>query len=149
MDPAGPRGYRLLAAILADGLADLPDAPARAAAAGRRWGERLVRTREAEPARSEREAVDQLLTLLQELGFAPEPGYGENESAIGLRHCPFLELTRGETRLICPVHLGLMQGVLAALDASTTVDRLVPFVQPDLCVAHLRLVSVRTGYGEL
>src|SRR6478735_5466775 len=41
MDPTGPRSYRLLASILADSLRDLPDGPARAAAAGRRWGEGL------------------------------------------------------------------------------------------------------------
>jgi predicted ArsR family transcriptional regulator len=137
MDPTGPRGYRLLSSILADSLADLPDGPARAAAAGRRWGERLVRARESAPARTDRQAVDTLLTLLEELGFAPELLPGEAAPTIGLRHCPFLELTRGDTRLICPVHLGLMQGVLAEIGASTTVDRLVPFVEPGLCVAHL------------
>ena len=40
--------------------------------------------------------------------------------------------------VVCAVHLGLMQGMLAELDAPIVADRLEPFVQPSLCVAHLR-----------
>ncbi len=76
-----------------------------------------------------------LVDLLADLGFAPEAGGPDDE--IRLRHCPFLELTQRETGLICPVHLGLMRGGLAKLGASVTVDRLLPFVEPDLCVAHI------------
>jgi predicted ArsR family transcriptional regulator len=39
--------------------------------------------------------------------------------------------------VVCPVHLGLMRGVLESAGAAVTVDRLDPFVHPDLCVAHL------------
>ena len=42
MDPAGPRSYRLLAAILTTGLADGPEAAAKLSRAGRLWGARLV-----------------------------------------------------------------------------------------------------------
>ena len=56
---------------------------------------------------------------------------------IGLRHCPFLDLIADQARVICPVHLGLMQGVMSALGASETVERLDPFAEPDLCLAHL------------
>lgn len=30
-----------------------------------------------------------------------------------------------------------MQGAMAALNADTTVDRLEPFAEPGLCLAHL------------
>jgi predicted ArsR family transcriptional regulator len=54
-----------------------------------------------------------------------------------LRHCPFLEVAADRSSVVCPVHLGLMQGALDAWDAPLTVDRLDPFVEPDLCLAHL------------
>jgi predicted ArsR family transcriptional regulator len=54
-----------------------------------------------------------------------------------LRQCPFLDLVGTQARVICPVHLGLMQGVLGSLGATVTVERLDPFVEPDLCLARL------------
>jgi predicted ArsR family transcriptional regulator len=39
--------------------------------------------------------------------------------------------------VVCSIHLGLMQGMLAELDAPIDTDRLDPFVEPDLCVARL------------
>jgi predicted ArsR family transcriptional regulator len=43
--------------------------------------------------------------------------------------------------VVCPIHLGLMRGVLESAGASVAVDDLAPFVEPDLCVAHLSSVS--------
>ena len=140
MDPAGPRSYRLLAAILTTGLADGPEAAAKLSRAGRLWGARLVGSDPAagtEGAASigEDEAIERLVVLLAELGFAPEPT--ADPDRIVLRHCPFLELATASTRLTCPVHLGLMQGVLEALGSGVQVERLDPFVQPDRCAALL------------
>ncbi|HET9647061.1 MAG TPA: helix-turn-helix domain-containing protein [Microlunatus sp.] len=132
MDPAGPRSYRLLATILADTLVGVPDGPDRATAAGRRWGAQL-----ADRHAGDDDARALLVSLLSELGFAPERAMGGDEAIIGLRHCPFLELASQQSRLICPVHLGMMQGVLRGLGATIDVERLIPFVQPDLCVVHL------------
>ena len=42
MDPAGPRSYQLLAAILALGMSDGPDGVARLTAAGQAWGASLI-----------------------------------------------------------------------------------------------------------
>jgi predicted ArsR family transcriptional regulator len=39
--------------------------------------------------------------------------------------------------VICALHLGLMRGALARMRAPVSVDRLDPFVEPSLCVAHL------------
>jgi predicted ArsR family transcriptional regulator len=90
--------------------------------------------------------------VLTDLGFAPVEPSSPRAATIGLRHCPFLELViggdarpgaDGETgpgaygTVICSLHLGLMQGALAALGGPLTVDRLEPFAEPDLCVAHL------------
>jgi predicted ArsR family transcriptional regulator len=137
MDPAGPRNYRLLAEVLADGLGTDPAAVERVTDAGRRWGQLLVDPTDAAPPLPADDAVDRLVGLLDDLGFAPEgpPAHGERD--IGLRHCPFLEVVQTRGPFACQVHLALMQGALAALGAPVTVDRLEPFVEPDLCLAHL------------
>jgi predicted ArsR family transcriptional regulator len=133
MDPAGPRHYLLLARILTESLAASPDGPARAADAGRVWGTGLAHDA---PAAAGRTPVERLIGLLADLGFAPEtPGAGDD--LVRLRHCPFLELARVRPGVVCPIHLGLMQGALAGWGAAVTVDRLRAFVEPDLCTGHL------------
>ncbi len=137
MDPAGPRSYRLLAGILAGQLGTEPRARARARDAGRAWGAELME----QPAPSERltdaQATARLVDLLDDLGFAPEQQVSPADGQLALRHCPFLELVESGARLVCSLHLGLMQGAMAVLGAPVTVERLDPFVEPDLCLAHL------------
>lgn len=132
MDPGGPRHYQLLAEALAESVASGVDPRAHASAAGRALGAKLGRARR-EAGR--REPVDQLVDLLAELGFAPERMPASDR--IGLRHCPFLELARVRSEVVCPVHLGLMQGAVAAWDVPVRVDKLTPFVEPDLCITQL------------
>ena len=91
MDASGPRDYRLLAELLADGL-----------------------------------------------GFAPERRPADHGWAVGLRHCPFLEVVRTVGTTVCRAHLGLMQGAMAAMDAPVVVEGLEPFAEPDLCLTTLR-----------
>jgi predicted ArsR family transcriptional regulator len=87
---------------------------------------------------TEDEAVHRLLDLLTGVGFAPEQEPSFSGSQIGLRNCPFLELVETQPQqIICKLHLGLMQGAMAALKAHTTVDQLEPFAEPGLCLAHL------------
>ncbi len=134
MDPTGPRNYRLLAQMLASGLAADADPATRAIEVGRAWGRHLVDPPDRSHGRNEHQAVGRLMALLDDLGFAPEqPSAGR----IGLRHCPFLELAEIQGPVVCPLHLGLMQGAMTTLGTSVTVERLDPFVEPDLCVAHL------------
>jgi predicted ArsR family transcriptional regulator len=56
----------------------------------------------------------------------------------GTRHYRF-ELAENATGVVCPVHLGLMQGAMDTWRAPVLVDRLEAFVEPDLCLAHLTL----------
>jgi predicted ArsR family transcriptional regulator len=143
MDPSGPRSYQLLAEVLVESLADGPRTRARAQAAGHSFGRRLARDTGRRP-RSRRAVVDTLVDVLATVGFAPERRTTRGETRIVLRHCPFLELADDRRDVICPVHLGLMQGVVAELgqDAGdpvgpVSVDSLEPFVEPDLCLARL------------
>lgn len=135
MDRGGARRYQLLAEILLAAIGAEKDSSARALAAGRAWGQRL----ESAPgdAASSETAVGHLVDLLDRLGFAPERRRLDGEQQIGLRHCPFLELAESRTSIVCPVHLGLMQGALHTWGAPVAVERLEAFVEPDLCVAHL------------
>lgn len=137
MDPGGSRHYRLLAEILTMSLAAGSDPPTKALAAGRAWGPRLESLAPQRKKIDAEESIDHLVAVLDELGFAPERRKSGGEQQVGLRHCPFLELAETRTDIVCPIHLGLMQGALESWEAPVTVDRLNAFVEPDLCLAHL------------
>jgi hypothetical protein len=54
------------------------------------------------------------------------------EGPLGVR-----DVAQRHQDVICSLHLGLMQGALARLRAPLGADKLVPFVEPGLCVAQL------------
>jgi predicted ArsR family transcriptional regulator len=139
MDRGGTRHYRLLAEILSIAFAAERDPRAKAVAAGWAWAQRLESGLESPPegATSADESIDRLVDVLDELGFAPERRVSNGEQQVGLRHCPFLELAETRTTVVCPIHLGLMQGALETWGAPVSVDRLDAFVEPDLCLAHI------------
>ncbi|HEY7054237.1 MAG TPA: helix-turn-helix domain-containing protein [Mycobacterium sp.] len=134
MNPGGPRRYKLLAEVLSLGYSAEPNPSAKALEAGRAWGRRLKKPEAHTDAPAADASITQLVDALDELGFAPER---QGDVHIGLRHCPFLELAEHSSTVVCPVHLGLMQGALQNWAAPVTVDRLEAFVEPDLCLAHL------------
>ncbi|MEU8972387.1 helix-turn-helix domain-containing protein [Streptomyces monashensis] len=159
MDRGGARDYRLLARVLLSRWASADPAGARAEAmeTGRAWGGFLVDPPPSFEQPTAERSTAALVALLDELGFAPQvedegerEGDGGEEAAerggttadgparrIRLRHCPFLELAEEYGRLVCPLHLGLMQGALTRLDAPLTAVALEPFAEADSCVAHL------------
>ncbi|MFI6172938.1 helix-turn-helix transcriptional regulator [Nocardia sp. NPDC051052] len=153
MDPAGPRNYRVLAEILTAQLATEPDPAAHASRAGRGWGRQLIKPApSAGVVPSAAQAVGTLVEVLDHLDFAPHFDEAAEPTRIRLRHCPFLDMTGGppgsagvRPDLVCAVHLGLMQGVLESQHAPVTVDRLEPFAEPDLCLAHLRATGARSA----
>jgi predicted ArsR family transcriptional regulator len=143
MDRGGTRHYRILAEILITALAAERNPRAKAVAAGRAWARELDSRLESPPAGAAgaEEAIDKLVAALDELGFAPERRNSDGNRQVGLRHCPFLELAETGASVVCPIHLGLMQGALENWAAPVTVDRLEAFVEPDLCLAHLTPVK--------
>jgi len=148
MDRNGPSNYRLLATMLTSHLVQtVPDPAAAAAELGQSWGPSLIEQPPPRRSISRTEALTRVVGVLADLGFEPESINGPRAKQIRLRHCPFLDLVDDHADLICSLHLGLMQGALAALNGPVTVDSLDPFVEPDLCVAHLvpaRLVPTGT-----
>jgi predicted ArsR family transcriptional regulator len=130
------RSYGLLAKILASFMTEaLPDAASAATRAGRSWGRYLTQRPAPYSRTSEKTAVSTLVDSLATIGFAPEPTVDGRE--IHLRNCPFREVADENLQVVCAVHLGIMQGVLAELRSPVTTTRLEPFVEPHLCVAHL------------
>ncbi|MGH3414614.1 MAG: helix-turn-helix transcriptional regulator [Marmoricola sp.] len=136
--PAGTRRYELLAEILASFVATQVPQPARAAqAAGREWGRFLTDRPRPYENTDAATATRHLVSSLDELGFAPEARTTGGSRQILLRHCPFREAAGHHQEVVCGIHLGLMRGMLEELDAPLETERLDPFVEPDLCIAHL------------
>ncbi|ALG83720.1 helix-turn-helix transcriptional regulator [Gordonia phthalatica] len=125
MDPSGPRNYELLAGVLVKALAALPGAEQQAAEAGWTWGRERA-TASADP-------TDDLVTVLDEFGFAPEKAC----DGIRLNRCPFLELARERPGITCAVHRGIMQGVLSTHSTDVALAGLDAFVDGDHCFASL------------
>lgn len=133
-DENDAEAYRVLAGVLAGELARRPDAVDAAATAGERWGHAMANGSQETPRAAD--AVDRLVDLLDQAGFAPEAATGPGEP-IRLRRCPFRSLARERGEVVCGVHLGLMRGALRELGAPLDAVRLEPFVEPNLCLAHL------------
>lgn len=135
---AGQRSYRLLATMLTSLVAGAVPEPTRIAVeAGQEWGRYLAER----PAPFQRvdaaDGIRRLSAVLADAGFAPGPVSDPAAPVIPLRHCPFREIALQHGDVVCALHLGLMQGILDEVRAPVTADRLEPFVEPSLCLAHL------------
>lgn len=146
-DPAPPSEYAELAVALAASVRATSQSPERAAvAAGHEWGRASVRRRanEADAGAPGADVRGSVLGLLDELGFAPEPG-ADTDEPVRLTRCPLLEAARRDPDIVCGVHLGLVQGAVTehgGADAGTT---LTPFAEPGACLLHLRIDPAPEG----
>ncbi|WKK11726.1 transcriptional regulator [Rhodococcus ruber] len=128
-DPSvSARDYAGLATALAGHLARTSATPeSDARAAGTDWGRDLVREYRAsgDPDRT-------VLTLLAHLGF--DPVDDGPLRGVALRRCPLLAAARRFPTVVCQVHLGIVEGVLAELGAPTGPGLdLLPFAEPGAC----------------
>lgn len=133
-EPEDP--YRVLAGVLADQVAELPDAPAVWSAAGERWGRSAASALDAAPAGIPADALDAVVVLMAEAGFAPEPPAPGGEE-LRLRACPFVPFERRHLPVVCGIHLGFLRGAFRELGSPRDAIDIEPFVEPDLCVARL------------
>jgi Predicted transcriptional regulator len=88
-----------------------------------------------------------VVELFDELGFMPEAVEESDERKILLHRCPFREVAESNQRVVCAVHLGMLKGALAEMGAPLQATRLEPFVEPTLCVAHLRRNAIPRPRG--
>ena len=125
--------YAGLAAALATTIVRTSTDPGRvAAAAGEEWGRELARDRGAVPVTAVA-ARDQVLRLLDDLGFAPETA-PEHPAEVRLTRCPLLEAAHRHRDVVCGVHLGIVRGALAEYGADPVGSALAPFAEPGSCL---------------
>ena len=134
----GSEGYRFLAEVLAGYMhAHLENPAAAAEEAGRAWGRYMVEKPEPFDPPDSNQVLEQIVTALAEMGFAPEEERDDDRFVIRLHDCPFRDLARSRTDVVCSVHLGMLRGMTEELGESMRVDDLSPFVAPSVCVASL------------
>lgn len=128
----GSSDYAGLAMALAAAIARTYDDPGRVAAiAGQEWGRELVRARGAAPL-SPSAAREQVLRLLDDLGFSPEAA-PERPAEVRLTRCPLLEAAHRHREVVCAVHLGIVRGALSEYGADPAGSALAPFAEPGAC----------------
>ena len=131
-------GYRLLAQILAGYLATIEQPQAVAEGAGDAWGRYLTERPEPFARVSAEEATQKVVRLFTDLGFLPEAVEKTGGRKILLHRCPFRQVAESNQKVVCAVHLGMLKGALSEMGAPLEATQLEPFVEPTLCVAHLR-----------
>ncbi|HET7385708.1 MAG TPA: helix-turn-helix domain-containing protein [Nocardioidaceae bacterium] len=134
--PAEPGGeYAGLAATLAAAIHRSSRRPWEdAVAAGTDWGRELARNRPAER-RGGPAARREVVGLLDDLGFAPEPD--ARESRVMLTRCPLLDAANRYPDVVCGVHLGIVRGALEEYDGDAEPVELQPFSDVGACRLHL------------
>jgi predicted ArsR family transcriptional regulator len=118
--------------------ASSPVARDKVAEAARR-GDMMRRIMAEEDSALGREATNQLDALiehLEESGF--EPVVDEGELTVDLSPCPHV-VSRPEHRpMLCQVHLGLMQGILAQAGGPLATSCVQEAARPEECTVQLR-----------
>ncbi len=153
---AGHRSYRLLAEILTRHLVRHSGHPhADGIQAGEEFGRYLAASsglpgpHDAHPL-GPQEAVTAVVETLDGLGFEsgpldPDGLVTSRATSVEVTNCPFLEVAEGHLEVVCAVHRGIMDGMLAELGAPAVVERLDPLVAPTRCVARFTSPRGRRG----
>lgn len=139
--PGAAAGHFLaLAGAFAERLSEGSDPRGQSRAVGRSWGESIVSADTAALARrpagqSPSDAVDQVADLLGRLGFAPEPR--PRPGSLALTQCPLLDAARRHPDVVCEVHAGLVEAILAAYGGSPGPVTLEAFARPGACILQM------------
>lgn len=128
-----PRAYRLAAELLARTL--------EAADTSAELGDQLERVaaelgRELAPCPTDADKPSDILDCLTACGFEPDAADG----LVRLRNCPFNQLARNHTELICRMNQALLAGLT---EGSPTRLESPPDDEPSTCCVTLRHVSAQ------
>jgi predicted ArsR family transcriptional regulator len=130
VEPREGRDHRLLADILA-GLLTTKVQRARAEELARDWGAYLVGKSAPKPG-ARRHAGPNLAVLqeaLSEAGFTPRfRRRSPTRVEISLRDCPFRDLLDEHRDLVCAVHRGLLEGIVAGARPPLRIQAFEPLV---------------------
>lgn len=146
---SGP--LRLLADLLVDTVsASLTGAPADPVEAGRAWARQHVPRDDGQPARTPQEWLDRVGLVtdsLREWGYHPELVRDEHgwTARVELTDCPFMDIARRDTAVVCGIHAGLITEAAHRLGAPDAVTSLEPFVGPARCRAHIARPAETAG----
>lgn len=133
--PTGVAEYAGLASALAEVIDQVSNAPRQdAIQAGQRWGARLA-AEGAAGAGGAASGPQQVVRLLDGLGFAPQPD--ARHEVVRLTRCPLLEAASRYPDIVCGVHLGLVRGALEAYGGDAGGVDLLPFNEPGACTLAL------------
>jgi predicted ArsR family transcriptional regulator len=143
-EPEDRSEYAGLAATLAAAIHRSSAQPRDdAVAAGREWGRDLARAK-GRPGRTGQPAARrQVVTLLADLGFAPEAD--DRSTGALLTRCPLLDAAHRYPDVVCGVHLGIVRGALEEYGADAERSDLFAFSDPGGC--RLDLLTPRPTAG--
>jgi predicted ArsR family transcriptional regulator len=143
-----PAGFRLLAHLLAELTAEAGPDAGTAAGVGRRQGRERLRGQTPWGGEPRAACLRAVMDELFELGFDPalDPGGEEGETTISFTSCPFRELAVLYPDVVCELHRGLTEGILAAATATRPglvgqVNSFASLVEADPCRVELTVRS--------
>jgi predicted ArsR family transcriptional regulator len=132
-----PSGFRLLARLLA-GVASVAGLDTDAVAAvGWAEGHRSGAQRAAAGTQS---CLEALVDELADLGFDPAVGEDGELTTVGFARCPFREVASEFPALVCQLHRGLVEGIVAGVpNAEVAVSTFATLEDRDPC--HVDLLT--------
>jgi len=84
--------------------------------------------------------VDGLTIRLDALGFDPAVVAEDGQVTVAFAHCPFRELAEANPEIVCALHQGLVEGLVATLGGATVED-FHPLTGRTPCQVDLALAS--------
>ena len=102
----------------------------------------VMRTASSELGQAATYQLDALIEHLEESGF--EPIIDEDELTVELTPCPHAAAAPEHRPMLCQVHLGLMQGILAEAGGPIDAMSVRETILPEECTVQLGVVR-KTG----
>lgn len=101
--------------------------------------------REVAPQRAGEQSLAETLEItFASMGFQPRLTVTKAELAYTLGRCPYLDAATEQPDIVCPLHKGITEGLLDALDPEASLERFVP-MDPQTAGC---LVAVRAGQAS-